>query len=228
MTRIAERARRILSVKEFEQTCHPEPVGTVYVEGPKEDVRILRMQIDPSNLPSVVKWARPIVAAALHYQLCIVGVKHPFCYITIRHGEHFSETDDEWHVDGFSTQISHLPEQNYVWSNVDCTEFPASFRVRVPYTFNPNVHNLQTLIQRQIRKDAPVVSGVPCVIYCMDPYVVHRKPRLPVFHRRSFVRVSFTPIIINDKNNTPNPLGEPYTPPKDGVAFRNSLKTWKE
>ena len=43
---------------------------------------------------------------ALKHQREVIQVTHSFCYITIRNGLVKSKTDEEWHVDGFSTKIN--------------------------------------------------------------------------------------------------------------------------
>jgi len=59
-------------------------------------------------------------------------------------------------------------------------------------------------------------------MYAMDPYMLHRRPPQTEGMVRTFVRISYVPILINDVNNTPNPL-LPIECDADGVANRNRL-----
>ena len=61
----------------------------------------------------------------------------------------------------------------------------------------------------------------------MDPYVPHRRPASTQGEMRCFVRVSFTPIEINDVNNAQNPL-IPRNYTRDGVEIRNQLVDYYE
>ena len=64
-------------------------------------------------------------------------------------------------------------------------------------------------------------------VYCMDPYVIHRRPKKAKGKLRTLVRISFTPIEIVDCNNTRNAmLFRDYK--RDGVRdFRDNLKRYR-
>lgn len=129
---------------------------------------------------------------------------HPFVYVTVRHGEVTSTTDDEWHVDGFSMRKEHVPEQNYIFTDVFPTEYvDQSFPV--PEDFDPMQHNLHWFLQDQVKTKN--IKELPSKQWCLiDPYVVHRRPKVCSGTQRTFIRVSFVPIEIESDLNTPNPL----------------------
>lgn len=161
-----------------------------------------------------------------------IGVKHPFCYLTIRKGPVTSVTDDEWHVDGFSQTVTHLPEQNYIWVDDTPTEYLNGFPIKIPNDFNPNRHNIHKFFQKEINEyngALPIQYIEPKTLYCMDPYIIHRRPTISNNSLdRTFVRLSFTPIEIEDVNNTPNPL-IPTNYTRDGVkVMRDKLKNYPD
>lgn len=134
--------------------------------------------------------------------------KHAFTYVTVRSGKVSTTTDDLWHVDGFSMRTPHLPEQNYIVSRGgDPTEW-LSQKFPLPEDFDPQRHNIHHYFQDRA-EDENIQSLLPNHVYVIDPYNVHRRPKLRaevVNDHRTFVRVSFVPIEIEDDRNTPNPL----------------------
>ena len=91
----------------------------------------------------------------------------------------------------------------------------------IPDRFDPRKHNLHSYINTQIN---PVFIR-RCEekhLYRIDPYVIHRRPPGTAGLIRTFVRITFCPIIINDVNNTPNEK-LPMVCTQDGVGVRNQL-----
>lgn len=222
---LRDRAHQALSLAHFETRNLPELVGESILDCPYERQYILRMCIKSLNsdfkIPDCLNWLNTAIDQAVEYQRDNVQVEHPYCYVTVRHGKVESTTDDEWHVDGFSTRITHLPEQNYVV----CSDYPTqclSLPICFPTDFDPNKHNVHTYIQSMAEYGHQ--SGIGRhAMHCFDPYVIHRRPYVPPNVTRTFVRISFVPIEIQDINNTPNPLLFMPSTNRDGVAIRNSL-----
>lgn len=217
-----------VNLKQFETVNAPDYIGHVYPTiVPKVDKQyVLRMLIKETHgefkVPAELKWVNPIVSAAYNNQMRL-GIKQPYCYLTVRHGIVESVTDDEWHVDGFSTNITHLPEQSYAWANLHPTEFVLKV-THIPTGFDPMKHNLQYLLQDSITTEELAYSFGVGAIMGFDPYVIHRRPNVASGTRRTFVRVSFTPILIADDCNTPNPLLPTQLFNREGVKdFRNKL-----
>jgi len=174
-------------------------------------------------IPDNLKWCEPAINYANAYQK-INGIKQPFCYLTVRSGIVDSSKDDEWHADGFSMNITHIPEQNYIWADCFPTEVVYD-KFKIPNDFNPFKHNIHLFFQDSIGEDSKIKVLKPNTLYCLDPYVVHRRPPISQGTQRTFVRVSFTPIEIDDKNNTINPL-LPTFYSRDGVGYRNTLSRY--
>lgn len=221
---IHERAHRLVNLTEFQTAGVPLRLAPVDLTPPTDEQYILRMVIraDGGDLtvPGELDWIRPIIELAQVHQQEI-GVDHPFVYATIRHGIVKSKADDEWHVDGFSTKIPHCPEQNYVWCDQTGTEY-ADLRVTFPADFNPRIHNVNHYLEKHVRE---VLKADTHTLYCMDPYNLHRRPASTTGTQRTFVRLSFVPIEINDVNNTQNPLLYRESN-QDGVALRQKLLTY--
>ena len=171
-------------------------------------------------IPEELKWCEQLINDAYDYQLNN-EIRQPFCYLTIRSGIVNTSKDDEWHVDGFSMNVTHIPEQNYIWANCFPTEI-FNKKFKIPEDFNPFEHNIHLFFQDSIGQEDKIKVAKPNHLYCIDPYVVHRRPPISSETQRTFVRISFTPIEINDINNTINPL-LPTNYTRDGVSYRNTL-----
>lgn len=207
----------------------PEKISKLSLDTPHETQYILRMPISTDcgktlHIPPELKWTVPIVNLGLLHQHNISS-EHPFVYLTIRHGWVESKTDDEWHVDGFSVRIAHRPEQNYIWCNIEPTEWWDE-NIPIPEDFNPHIHNIHQYFQDKIGNKTHAIKQMEeKSVYCIDPYIIHRRPPNTFCTYRTFVRVSFIPIPILDVNNTQNPLlAQPAT--SDGIFRRNLLKRY--
>lgn len=226
-TSIKDRAFTALNLKQFSRVNNASVIGVMRLKAPKERQYVLRMLIKRPNtdimLPPQLEWLRGFVNACVRRQE-FLGIRQPFMYITVRNGIVDSETDDEWHIDGFSTRITHLPEQNYVWSNYMGTEY-VQRAFDFPIDFDPLKHNVNKYIAKQIQ-DNEVYTMENDVVYALDPYIPHRRPPQTKGVERCFLRLSFTPIEIEDVNNTYNIL-LPTDYKRDGVKeMRNLLKEY--
>lgn len=227
MTTIIDRANRVVSLAEFEKNVYPIELSNINVICPFENQYILRMCVSTDGInfliPNEMNWLKPLFIEALTHQKNVINVEKNFCYITVRHGVVKSVTDDEWHVDGFSTKISHVPEQNYIWTNSIPTEY-TNVSVKFPDDFDPLKHNVNHFLEQNITDE--IKQCKENVLYCMDPYIIHRRPTVSTGTVRTFVRISFVPIMIDDINNTQNPkLLQNYK--NDGIKYRNNLKKYE-
>lgn len=223
---IIERANRKVSVSEFENNIDPIELKQINVSCPYDTQYILRMCISTDSvnykMPQELGWIYPLLVEAMTHNFIKFKSNNKFCYVTIRHGLVTSVTDDEWHVDGFSTKIPHVPEQNYIWTNSIPTEY-TNVSVKFPDDFDPLKHNVNMFLQDHITEE--VKQCKENVMYCLDPYILHRRPPASTGTMRTFVRISFVPIMIDDVNNTQNEkLPQTYT--NDGVQFRNKLEKY--
>lgn len=227
ISNIKKRALSAINLDQYSYANEPDEVGHFDIKCPYDRQYILRCLVKSSfsefKIPDFLSWLSEPIKKMYEYQVNVVGVKHLFCYVTVRHGEVTSRRDDEWHVDGFSMSITHIPEQNYIYSDHTPTEY-----IVKPFVFqddfDPLAHNIHWFFQDRISKDDEVKVCKPKTFYVFDPYMIHRRPPSIPAGVRTFIRISFTPIEINDRNNTLNPL-IPTNYTRDGlVDFRNKLK----
>jgi len=224
---IYDRAFNIINTRQYNNFNAPDELDQIDLDIPDDNIYILRMLIRRSledfKIPDDLKWVQPLIEMSERNQKHL-GVIHPFCYLTIRSTDHLSKTSDEWHVDGFSTRITHLPEQNYIWVNHMPTEYLLK-KINIPNDFNPLENNIHYLIQDLVNDSDEIQTINSKTLYCFDPYVIHRRPRIITGHR-TFIRISFTPIEINDINNTENYILKTYYN-RDGIKdFRNKLERY--
>ena len=173
-----------------------------------DDQYILRMMVrspwsNGFQIPPELEWLRYTTEITARIQEQVIQ-PHPFCYVTVRAGLVKSVTDDQWHVDGFSMRTPHQPEQNYIWSNCHPTEV-LNQRFEIPKDFDPFRHNIHQYFQDRA-DPANIVTLDSNALYIIDPFVVHRRPTVPVGVNRCFFRISFVPVEIEDDTCTPNPL----------------------
>jgi len=220
---LSDRAKILLNLDQYKKINVADKVKKLDIDFPKEDLYILRLPISTQylfgeiRLPKRLSFLKEFIKECRDYQENIIGIHHPFMYLTIRHGEIKSIRDDMWHVDGFSMRYNHLPEQNYIWSSHSPTEIN---EIETDLSdFDPLLSNIHLRF-----KEGNIKTLDSKTIYGLDPYVIHRRPPNSK-GKRSFVRLSFTPIEIRDINNAINPLIKVRSSLYDGVKqFRNKLK----
>lgn len=221
--KLIERADQMINLDQYNEINEYHECGTHFLFPRVKTQKVLRMLIkryDDIRVPEELQWCNSLIQAAI-FEQSKLGIRHPFCYLTIRHGLTEYKKDDEWHVDGFSLKYSHLPEQNYIWTNKYPTQVITQ-PFNIPQDFDARVHNIHEYFQDNVDENL-IETLKPNVMYCMDPYNIHRRDPSARGKHRTFVRISFTPIEIDDVNNTKNPtLPTFYT--RDGIKdFRQHL-----
>jgi hypothetical protein len=181
---------------------------TLDLEVPKTPQMILRMMIrNPFSqgfqIPKELDWLRTVILACDTVEKTH-GVENPYVYVTVRHGIVNTVTDDLWHVDGFSMRMPHVPEHNYIWADVHPTEILDQW-VTLPHDFDPMRHNIHHYFQDVADESNTCIMRAEH-IYAIDPYVIHRRPSIPAGTQRTFFRVSFIPVEIEDDTCHVNPL----------------------
>jgi hypothetical protein len=147
-----KRATRILNLESFSEFHTPILVKKVdNLINPYKEQKILRMIIkepfEEFRIPEELLWIKDLLDYANEHQK-ILNINSLYCYVTIRHGIVDTENDDLFHIDGFSMQYTHLPEQNYIWSNLFPTQYIAK-AIEIPKDFNPLVHNIHKYSSNQ-------------------------------------------------------------------------------
>jgi len=225
--KFVERSKKALSLDQFNTPKEPDHVFDFNTAScPHDRQYILRMMIrEPHGvllLPESLEWIRPMVEQADEVQRK-AGIRHGFLYATVRHGICTSETDDEWHTDGYSEIISHIPEQNYIVTSNHCTEY-ISMPIDFPEDFDAIKHDMVGYINIAVEKQKPEVKTAKAnAVYVFDPYVIHRKPAAANGKMRTFVRLSYLPIEIYDDKCEPNPLKQNRVYNRIARATRDTL-----
>lgn len=203
-----KRANKNLNLREFSKFCSPVFIGNEHYDVPEKRQYILRMMVrSPESgtfrIPRELDWLAPTIFKLNRIQQNS-GLNNRFVYVTVRHGLVESKTDDIWHVDGFSMKVVHKPEQNYIWTNHSPTEYSRQ-AFQIPEDFDPMKHHLHWYFNERVKQEtvARISRGS---IWLFDPYFIHRRPKPAFGIPRTFWRVSFVPIEIEDGRCTPNPL----------------------
>lgn len=181
--------------------------GICNVTPPTESQMILRMMVKRPGMeyriPDFLSWLAPLISRLEGVQR-VNNIPTEFVYITVRHGVVSSITDDLWHVDGFSMRTPHRPEQNYIWTDSQPTEV-LNQKIILPSDFDPMRHNIHNYFQ-DVAKDENIETLQARTLYGIDPYVIHRRPQGTQGTWRTFFRISFIPIEIEDDTCMVNPL----------------------
>lgn len=174
---------------------------------PPDDQYILRMLVKSPEtngfvIPDELEWLRSTILGTEVIQNVIRP--RPYVYVTVRCGEVRAKTDNEWHVDGFSMRVTHQPETNYIWSDCYPTEV-LDQKFVIPGDFDPMKHNLHNYFQKHAKEENVRVLRAQNIAI-IDPYIVHRRPKVPAGTMRKFFRISHLPIEIEDDTCMQNPL----------------------
>lgn len=219
--------QRIKSLKDFSTLDAPVEVDIPQpMPCPYEEQKILRMLVRPKYGPFIIPhsllWLEQTIRQLARYDYHCTGIEQSWCYVTVRHGEITTKTDDEWHFDGASFRTGLIPERNYIWANNTPTEYKLGSLV-FPNDFDPNKHNLFSFAEKALA-DYPVQRCKALTWYLLNPFCFHRRdPKSPVISR-TFLRVSFPDIEGRDVNNTENPLLKTPAWGRDPVReFRDKL-----
>lgn len=203
-----DKANRLLNLDDFSFINPPIKIASKDFVIPFDRQYVLRMMVrspetNGFQIPTELNWLKETI---LEFDLIQKenNLLNKFVYITIRHGIVNSEEDDIWHVDGFSMKVPHVPEQNYIWTNSDPTEY-ADQMFPIPNDFDPFKHHLHYYLNDNV-EDANIKKLKEKTVYLIDPYIVHRRPKETFNKMRTFWRISFIPIEIEDDSCTQNPL----------------------
>jgi hypothetical protein len=148
-----------------------------------------------------------------------------FVYLTVRsstYDELKNSKTTDWHIDGFqgSRIPRHLIEQDVFWTNV----LPTQFTLQPFFCegLDPSRHDISDFFDRNI-DERYCVSAKTNALYLVTPYNVHRRiPALPFVGKRIFVRINFSPVLIDDRTNTMNPAFDSFEL-SERVDVRNFL-----
>ena len=121
--------QKIKEIQDYNQLDAPELVSVVNKPdiANHEELMVLRMLVRPKYgkfiIPESLKFLEETILELSAIDVLRTGIEESWCYVTIRHGEVKSETDDEWHFDGSSFRTDIIPERNYIWVDNNPTEY---------------------------------------------------------------------------------------------------------
>lgn len=201
-------------------------------------VNVLRMPLKfpksstwmtPGNqyrIPRALKKLMPIIERVSEYEK-FINPNHDswFCHITFDHsrvkaGEHHRFPG--FHGDGIQgTKLTpkEIVEHSYIMATSPSTEFCLQ-----PFFLkhlDEAKHNFFLEFDRQA-KETNVYGSLPNHLYLIDPYMVHRTPKIKYEQDRVFLRITYSPIELQHPKNTNNPLfeGQEY---RERVDIRQNL-----
>lgn len=183
------------------------------------DVNVLRLPIrlnkanspggkDKIFLPKECLFAKDFILAQINYHRQFYWMNSDaYIYLTIRTTEKdcWYSNSQNWHIDGFqgSSNNVHIPEQDFIWSNVNPTEF-----LLQPFYvdgLDPSKNDINEYFNDNAN-EAMSYKGVENGVYVITPYNVHRVSNNEFNEKRVFIRLNFSPIAIDDDTNTQNPM----------------------
>jgi hypothetical protein len=193
------------------------------------NTNVLRMPIKFPNteyrVPKECKFLMPLIKRAANYE-SFINPRHDECFThitfdkaTIDGGQYHRFPG--FHVDGLQgaklspkTRIEH----SYILVSAPATEFCLQ-----PFFVNhldEAKHNFFLEFDKQA-KETNVYSSLPNHLYLVDPYMVHRSPKITSAINRVVVRITYAFTELKHPKNTINPLF-------DGQIYDNRLDIRQE
>jgi hypothetical protein len=208
--------RRMHQVFDPEHFLYPAPPPDLGRMDPQtkslRGLRILRCPVkspgmDHLLVPSEIKDLSPLLQHALETEVHTNPRFAAFCsHISfectqVTSGSH--QRVPGWHVDGFQgvRVPTHQVEHSYLWADRNACEF--SLQPYLLSHLDRSRHNVFAEIERQAHEQN-AVAGLDKHLYLIDPYMVHRSPRLNFTGWRSVFRLTFTETELEDPMNTVN------------------------
>lgn len=218
------------NIERYKYPYLPLFLGTYDIDVDSVNVNVLRLLIKTPGsvvrLPLELQPVKSFISDQINYhRQHYPNNKDCFVYVTVRTTEPnqcYYETAKDWHVDGFqgSRIDRHKIEQDFIWSNVNPTEFTLT----PMFLENLNVTKFNVLEYMNQSVEGQVYSGVERGVYVVTPYNIHRVSHKPFTERRVFIRLTFSPVPIIDQTNTPNPMLPQETTTREDI--RNFFSTY--
>jgi hypothetical protein len=199
------------------------------------DANLLRLMIRTNEsdsdifLPKSVSSLAPLILQNINYhRQFFLQNEECFIYLTVRVCDFnalYYKNSADWHIDGYQgARIArHRVEQNMFWSNLNPTEF--SLQPFFCEGINPRLHDINDFINRTANEQM-AVAGIDNGVYFVTPFHVHRVCPRPFEGKRVFVRLNFSPVLIEDQSNSVNPWFDRIRFPKR-YDVRNFLHSYE-
>lgn len=208
------------SQEKFKYPYLPLYLGKFEIDNSENiDLNVLRLMIRENSdnnsiyLPKELLPLKDFILENINYHRQHYSInKDCFIYITVRsctYDELFYKNSSEWHIDGFQgARIKrHIIEQDAFWCNKNPTEFLIQpFFCEI---LNPSKHDINDFFEKNA-DDRFIVKSEKNSIYFNTPYNIHRVNKDKFEGKRLFIRLNFSPVLIEDSTNTNNPAFEKY------------------
>lgn len=183
------------------------------------DLNVLRLMIRENSedksifLPKQLLAFKDFILENINYHRQYYSInKDCYIYVTVRsstYEELFYKNSSTWHIDGFqgSRIKRHIIEQDAFWCNKSPTEFSLQ-----PYFceyLNPSKYDINEFFEKNANKNF-LIKSKPKSTYFITPYNVHRVNKQEFEGKRVFIRLNFSPVLIEDFTNTVNPALPQY------------------
>lgn len=176
---------------------------------------VLRLMIRDNNedspiiLPkSLLKMKDLILDSINYHRQHYCANKDAYIYVTVRsctYAEMYYKNSSSWHIDGFqgARMEKHIVEQNMFW----CNKSPTDFLLQPFFCdgLDPSKHDINHFFDTNANENFLVETQANS-IYFVNPYQVHRVNPKSFEGKRVFIRLNFSPVLIEDYTNTQNPL----------------------
>lgn len=223
----------------FSQNKYKYPYLPLCV-GPSEvanavELNVLRLMIRDNNenapiyLPKQLRCLQDFILENINYHRQFYKAnKDAFVYLTVRSctfDEMYYKNSFGWHIDGFqgARVKRHLIEQNAFWCNTSPTDFSLQ-----PYFcehLNCALYDINDFFNSQA-DERFLIKTLEKHTYFVNPYNVHRVCPTRFEGNRLFIRLNFSPVLIEDYTNTENPMLAQYRF-KTRRDVRDFLRTYR-
>lgn len=185
----------------------------------KIDVNVLRIMIRENDenqsifLPKNLLMLKDFILDNINYHRQYYSInRNCYIYLTVRSSTYedlFYKNSFEWHIDGFqgSRIKRYIIEQNAFWCNDSATQF-----LLQPFFcegLNAAKHDINDYFNKNANENF-LIETKPYNTYFVNPYNVHRVNPKKFKGKRIFIRINFSPFLIEDSTNTINPVFQQY------------------
>jgi len=124
-------------------------IQSLLIKWPKDSDSNLFKGRNYIKLPHRCRWLAPHLKYLKAY-LKSIGIGHAWdehhLYLTVRHGDIYSESASQWHRDGYSVNHPQDVDLMFTWCNREPTEFWVG-RFDYPEDLDPRVHNVNWYLE---------------------------------------------------------------------------------
>ena len=203
------------------QYLYPRPpVDMGFVEPVSSKINVLRMPLKfPGTgyrIPRQLAVLEPLIRRCAEYE-AFINPAHNNCFCHITHDLSDVEAGTHHRFPGFhgdgiqGTKLT--PKVNVEHSYILTTAPPTEFCLQPFFLkhLDEAKHNYFLEFDKQA-KEANVYGSLPNHLYLIDPYMVHRTPKIKKKVRRLFLRITYAFTELQHPKNTVNPLfaGQEY------------------